>query len=159
MAETRTTLTVYPATAAFLEGHRCAAVGDSASKRIDLMAARFAAIMDHAIATRDFPSPQEWVALDRAARDVTFDRAEDPLLLPAVVKLAIRRQPVAEHPGASASLSSVSYKLDQAGPALLFGLADVLERWRVAVPAAGDRTAESFSGFADGLGLGATKAA
>lgn len=159
MAETRTTLTIYPSAAAFLEGHRCAAAGNSASRRIDLMAARFMVILDHVVATRDFPSPQEWVALDRAARDVAFDRAEDPLLLPAVVKLAIRRQPVAEHPGASAALSSVSYKLDQAGPALLFGLADVLERWRVAVPAVAERTAESFSEFAAGLDLGATKTA
>lgn len=156
MAETRTTLTLYPATTEFLSGGRCRAAGDSLSKRLDLLAARYATIMDNALAPRDKLTAAEWVAIERAASDLAFTRAEDALLLPAVLKLAARRRGTVPNSEEGKALSGASFKIDQAAPAGLFAVADALERFRYIEPNAANRTPERFAAFAQERGLDLT---
>ncbi|MEY2152260.1 hypothetical protein AB7849_15250 [Rhodanobacter sp. 115] len=149
MAEARTTLTLYPALADFVESQCCSAAGPSVSKRLNLLVEKYNAMMETAFSTRERLTSDEWVALDRMLTGVDFTRASDPAMIPAFVQRARNRGDASGETAAG----RLAFKIEQAPVATLFAIADVIERFRLVEPKASNRTTAQFEAFVEEAGL------
>lgn len=146
MAETRTTLTLYPTLEQFVAGQGCKAAGTSVSKRLNLLVEKYNAMLEAAFmpSSRERLTHDEWIALDRILASVDFSRASDAVMIPAFVLRARNRGDAGAGETAAGRLA---FKIEQSPVASLFAMADVIERFRAAEPKAANRDVERFAAF------------
>lgn len=148
MAETRTTLTLYPRSTRWLDSGSCSSVGSSVSKRVDLLAARYMALMEALLPGRERLSDADFAGIEALTRNLLFTTLSDPSLLPAVMRLRAKDLIARGAPGGSEA-NSLTFKLEGLAPPALAAVADLIERYRAAVPDEQERTVERYQAWAE----------
>lgn len=120
MSRTRSTLTLHDATLAFLGSGSCRAAGDTHAKKLDLLAARYRAMVEALVRATGL-SDEDLATLAEFSRGLAVRNTQEAALLPAML-----RRRAAQQPGSA--FSTLAFKIERFNDAELLAINDLCER-------------------------------